>query len=94
MARFKNQVAIVTGSAQGIGRAVALQLGSEGALVVSVDQNEDGARITAEECGNQSIGIHCDIGEPEQVTTLHERVKRDCGTVSYTHLTLPTLLLV
>ena len=79
MARFKNQVAIVTGSAQGIGRAVALQLGSEGALVVSVDQNEDGARITAEECGNQSIGIHCDIGDPEQVTALHERVERDLG---------------
>ena len=35
MARFENQVAIVTGSAQGIGKAVALQLGSEGALVVS-----------------------------------------------------------
>jgi len=79
MARFKNQVAIVTGSAQGIGKAVALQLGSEGALVVSVDQNEDGARTTAEECGNQSIGIHCDIGDPEQVTALHERVERDCG---------------
>jgi len=43
MARFKDQVAIVTGSAQGIGKAIALQLGSEGALVVSVDQNEDGA---------------------------------------------------
>ena len=33
MARFKNQVAIVTGSAQGIGKAVALQLGRELSLI-------------------------------------------------------------
>jgi len=81
MARFKNQVAIVTGSAQGIGKAVALQLGSEGAQVISVDQNADGANTTAEECGNSSIGIQCDIGDPQQVSSLHETVATQCGGV-------------
>ncbi|MBO68528.1 MAG: pyridoxal 4-dehydrogenase [Acidiferrobacteraceae bacterium] len=81
MTRFKDQVAIVTGSAQGIGKAVALQLGSEGALVISVDQNAEGANTTAEECGNSSIGIQCDIGDPQQVSSLHETVVTQYGGV-------------
>ncbi len=79
MTRFKGQVVIVTGSARGIGKAVALQFGSEGASVISVDQNIDGATQTAEECGNQSIGVKCDIGDPDQVTALHTRVAKDYG---------------
>jgi len=81
MTRFNNQVAIVTGSAQGIGKAVALQLSGEGAQVISVDQNADGANTTAEECGNSSIGIQCDIGDPQQVSSLHEAVATQCGGV-------------
>ena len=79
MTRFKGQVVIVTGSARGIGKAVALQFGSEGASVISVDQNIDGATQTAEECGNQSIGVKCDIGDADQVTALHTRVAKDYG---------------
>ena len=79
MTRFKGQVVIVTGSARGIGKAVALQFGSEGASVISVDQNIDGATQTAEECGNQSIGVKCDIGDADQVSALHTRVAKDYG---------------
>ena len=79
MTRFKGQVVIVTGAARGIGKAVALQFGSEGASVISVDQNIDGATQTAEECGNQSIGVKCDIGDADQVTALHTRVAKDYG---------------
>ena len=38
--RFANKVAIVTGAAQGIGRAVALRLAAEGGKVVAVDRSE------------------------------------------------------
>ena len=79
MTRFKGQVVIVTGSARGIGKAVALQFGSEGASVISVDQNIDGATQTAEECGNQSMGVKCDIGDADQVSALHARVAKDYG---------------
>ncbi len=79
MTRFKDKVVIVTGSARGIGKAVALQFGSEGASVISVDQNIDGATQTAEECGNQSIGIKCDIGDTEQVRALHARIAKEYG---------------
>ena len=40
MNRFHNQVALVTGAAQGIGRRVAERLAEEGARVVLVDRSE------------------------------------------------------
>ncbi|MBD5607056.1 MAG: SDR family NAD(P)-dependent oxidoreductase, partial [Candidatus Eremiobacteraeota bacterium] len=37
MARFTDKVAIVTGAASGIGRAMAIRFGAEGATVIAVD---------------------------------------------------------
>ncbi|MFI5282184.1 MAG: SDR family NAD(P)-dependent oxidoreductase [Candidatus Dormibacterales bacterium] len=49
MTRFKDRVAIVTGGASGIGRATALDLASEGAIVVVADIDRAGAeRVAAE----------------------------------------------
>lgn len=47
--RFKGTIAIVTGAAQGIGRATARRLGQEGATVVIADRAEAPARDTLEE---------------------------------------------
>ena len=44
MRRFEGRVALVSGSAQGMGKAVALRLGEEGATVVRVGQAIFGAR--------------------------------------------------
>lgn len=46
--RLKDQVAIVTGGAKGIGRGIALKLAEEGALVLIVDVDEEGVRHTAD----------------------------------------------
>ena len=72
MKRFDGRVAIVTGAAQGIGKAVALRLGQEGALVVAADINGKGAEATAREIGGKSFGIATDIGDPASVTALHK----------------------
>jgi pyridoxal 4-dehydrogenase len=72
MKRFEGRVAIVTGAAQGIGKAVALRLGQEGALVVAADINGKGAEATAKEIGGKSFGIATDIGDPASVTALHK----------------------
>ncbi len=56
---FKDQVAVVTGGANGIGRAIALKLAAQGAAVMIADINKDAAIITAAEIeeisGNSAI---------------------------------------
>ena len=47
--KFENQVAVITGAGRGIGRAIAVRLGREGACVASVSRTEANAQKTAEE---------------------------------------------
>ncbi|MFJ3089201.1 SDR family NAD(P)-dependent oxidoreductase [Streptomyces sp. NPDC086838] len=53
--------ALVTGGAQGIGRAIATRLIADGARVALADMNEEGAKATARELGGDTIGIRCDV---------------------------------
>ncbi|MGE3799077.1 MAG: SDR family NAD(P)-dependent oxidoreductase [Thermomicrobiales bacterium] len=55
--------ALVTGGATGIGRAIALRLGQEGARVLVADINAEGGRATAQEAGG--IFVRCDTSQPE-----------------------------
>ena len=79
---FKGKVAVVTGAASGIGRALALQLTQEGCVPVVVDL--DGERLK-ETCGllagySQPVISHVvDVGNRGQVFTLAERVARKQG---------------
>jgi NAD(P)-dependent dehydrogenase (short-subunit alcohol dehydrogenase family) len=59
--RLRNKVAIVTGSARGIGAAVAAMFGSEGARVVGLDRQPAGA--VADGVSN----LICDVTQSEQV---------------------------
>ena len=52
MARLKHKVAIVTGAAQGIGRAIASRLADEGAKVALADIQFDSAKRAASEICN------------------------------------------
>jgi pyridoxal 4-dehydrogenase len=70
MRRFKGRVAVVSGAARGIGKAVALRLGEEGATVIAVDINGEGAAATAKEIGGESMSVQCDIGDPNSVSKL------------------------
>src|SRR5215510_14266427 len=79
MRRFEGRVAVVTGAAQGMGKAVADRLGQEGATVVAVDVNGDGANATAKGIGGKSFGVACDIGDKDQVGKLFQAVASKCG---------------
>lgn len=74
MRRFAGRVAIVTGAAQGMGKAVALRLAEEGAAIVAVDINRDGAAATAQAIGGSSVAHACDIGDEDSVNKLFDAV--------------------
>lgn len=64
--RFKDQVAIVTGAATGIGYGIAKRLGSEGARVVLVDVDSRVGEQSASEMAARGIGTRLvagDVGE-------------------------------
>jgi pyridoxal 4-dehydrogenase len=79
MRRFDRRVAVVTGAAQGMGKAVALRLAEEGATVVAADINDAGAARTAQAIGGSSIGVGCDIGDENSVAKLFETVGARLG---------------
>jgi NAD(P)-dependent dehydrogenase (short-subunit alcohol dehydrogenase family) len=79
MYRFENRVSLVSGAAQGMGKAVALRLGEEGATVVAADINAAGAAATAKEIGGASLGVGCDIGDEASVAGLFETLQSTFG---------------
>ena len=80
MHRFRDRVAVVSGAAQGMGKAVAQRLAQEGATVVAVDINAAGAATTVKELGQgDAISIGCDIGDEAAVGQLFATVAATFG---------------
>jgi 3-oxoacyl-[acyl-carrier protein] reductase/pyridoxal 4-dehydrogenase len=69
MGKMDGRVAIVTGGAQGIGRAVARKLADEGAAVLIGDLNGAGAEAAAAELPS-AAGVQADVSRPEDVQRL------------------------
>jgi 2-hydroxycyclohexanecarboxyl-CoA dehydrogenase len=67
MKGLSGRVALVTGAASGIGRAVALRLGEEGCRVAAVDIDLEGARATAAELGEGAVGLRADVSSLAEV---------------------------
>ncbi|MCA1404311.1 SDR family oxidoreductase [Ensifer sp. IC3342] len=79
---FEGKVAIVTGAGSGIGAAVSLQLGSEGAEVIVADLDADAARrITAEirSHGGKAHDFAVDVADVEAVENLVKFAVEKCG---------------
>jgi NAD(P)-dependent dehydrogenase (short-subunit alcohol dehydrogenase family) len=76
--KLKGKVALVTGSAQGIGRACALAMAEEGASVAMADiqsaANEKAAAEIAKETGQLTFAIEADVSDPAQVAHMVESV--------------------
>ena len=68
--RLKDQVALVTGGARGIGKQIALTLAKEGANIVIFDVNMDEAAKTQgeiEALGRQTLAFKADVTDSKQV---------------------------
>jgi pyridoxal 4-dehydrogenase len=75
--KLKDRVAIVTGGAQGIGKAIASKLSEEGASVTIADINEDGAKAAAEGLSGDGLGVRADVSSSDDVqATVDSTVER------------------
>ena len=63
--RLSGKVALVSGAASGIGRAICSLFAQEGARVVCADVDEPGAAATAKAIGVRALAIRCDVAVPE-----------------------------
>ncbi len=82
---IKDRVAVVTGGARGIGKAIALEFAREGAKVGLLDIFDEGLAATAKEIeamGGTALGLHCDVGDPEAVNATFGRFGAELGPVA------------
>src|SRR5260370_5884606 len=80
------KVAIVTGAAQGMGRAMAMALAEAGADLLIVDLNEPGCRRTAdaiERLGRRGVALRHDVSEPTQVREIFKRLDSEFGRIDF-----------
>lgn len=86
--RLDDKVALVTGASRGIGRAIALELGQRGAIVIGTATREEGASRISDEFATRRIrgtGMVLDVAVPDLIEKVVKSVATEFGT--------PTLLI-
>src|SRR5271167_2228836 len=84
MTRLTGKVAIVTGAAQGIGRAIASRLADEGARVALADIQLDAAENAAAEIragGASAMAVALDVTKLDDAIAAADRVERELGPI-------------
>lgn len=77
---MKDKVAVVTGAAQGLGRALALRLAKEGAKVAIGDMNMEGASETAGLCAD-AFAMHLDVTDYASCEALMKAAREKYGKI-------------
>lgn len=81
---LSNRVALVTGAGRGIGRAIALRLGREGADLAVVDLNAETANAVAGEVrllGRRAISVPANVADAAQVEAMTARSITELGKI-------------
>lgn len=82
---LKGKVALVTGSAKGIGRAIAVELAKRGAnVVINYAHSEGEAKKTEEACrqyGVETLVVKADVSRREEVRAMVEKVVERFGGI-------------
>jgi 3-hydroxybutyrate dehydrogenase len=82
--QLRDKVAIITGAASGIGRAIADTYAREGGKVAIADLNEPAARTAATEiteAGGTAMGVAMDVADEASVETGVEKVAAAYGSI-------------
>jgi 3-oxoacyl-[acyl-carrier protein] reductase len=82
---LKNQIALVTGASRGIGQAIALELGKQGATLVGTATTENGAEgITRflREAGLEGAGRALNVNDAAQMESVIKAVQDEFGDIT------------
>jgi NAD(P)-dependent dehydrogenase (short-subunit alcohol dehydrogenase family) len=83
---LSGRVALVSGAAQGLGRAMAIALAEHGADLLLVDRNNDGVLATADhitQLGRRAVPALSDVSEPEQIRELFSQFDREFDRIDF-----------
>lgn len=81
---LQDQIAFVTGASRGIGHAIALKLGEQGATVVGTATTEDGAQLISrslEEASIKGVGIQLNVNDAVQIEHVFKTVREKFGDI-------------
>ncbi len=79
--QFKDQVAVITGAASGLGLAIAKKLAGEGARVAMIDLSEAALQAAAKEVRDNAAAFACDVTNEAQVSNVVERIADQFGRI-------------
>jgi 3-oxoacyl-[acyl-carrier protein] reductase len=82
---LNDKIALVTGATRGIGRAIALELGKQGAIVIGTATSDDGAaKISAylAEAGIKGKGIALDVCDVAQTDSTLTDIAKELGAIT------------
>src|SRR6478736_422841 len=80
------RVALVSGAASGMGRAMSMALAEAGADVMLVGRNLAGVEKTAgeiEKLGRRAVAVQCDVSQPDQIRAMFAQLDRDFGRIDF-----------
>jgi 3-oxoacyl-[acyl-carrier protein] reductase len=82
---IEGRVALVTGATRGIGKAVAMELGRQGVVVVGTATSESGAATIQENLDAEQIqgrGVVLDVSSSDSVAAVLSMIRDEIGTVT------------
>ena len=85
MFNLDNQVALITGASRGIGAAIALELGKQGAIVIGTATSAGGAEninASFKAAGIKGMGLTLDVNDPAQIEAVLKQIATDFSDVS------------
>ncbi|ASF39199.1 oxidoreductase [Halobacillus halophilus] len=82
---FHDEIVLITGASNGIGRGLALSYAEQGATVIACDKDEEhGRQLVGEirENGGNGFFFYCDVRDPKNINELFDEIKQHVGTIS------------
>ncbi len=77
--KLNGKIAVITGAAGGIGKAMAERFAADGAQVICTDIDTNGAQKVAEQIDGHSFG--CDVSQEHDIQNLIENVETQIGPI-------------